>query len=81
MSQVAQRLAEMTGCKLVDGFKTRVFDEEILVVIIDCGGSQRFFIVFFKAFFGAIVIMSVVVRLIFFVTVHACKFSAILTSF
>ena len=43
MSQVAQRLAEMTGCKLVDGFKTRVFDEEILVVIIDCGGSRRFF--------------------------------------
>ena len=38
MSQVAQRLAEMTGCELVDGFKTRVPDDEILVVVIDCGG-------------------------------------------
>ena len=36
MSQVAQRLAEMTGCELVDGFKTRVPDDEILVVVIDC---------------------------------------------
>lgn len=39
MSQVAQRLAEMTGCELVDGFKTRVPDDEILVVVIDCGGK------------------------------------------
>lgn len=41
MSQVAQRLAEMTGCELVDGFKTRVPDDEILVVVIDCGGTLR----------------------------------------
>ena len=40
MSQVAQRLAEMTGCELVDGFKTRVPDDEILVVVIDCGGTR-----------------------------------------
>ena len=40
MSQVAQRLAEMTGCELVDGFKTRVPDDEILVVVIDCGGIR-----------------------------------------
>ena len=31
----------MTGCELVDGFKTRVPDDEILVVVIDCGGTLR----------------------------------------
>ncbi|MBQ3337829.1 MAG: PTS sorbitol transporter subunit IIB, partial [Selenomonadaceae bacterium] len=41
MSKVAERLAEMTGCELVDGFKTRVPDDEILVVVIDCGGTLR----------------------------------------
>ena len=41
MSPVAQRLAEMTGCELVDGFKTRVPDDEIAVVVIDCGGTLR----------------------------------------
>jgi len=40
MSKVAQTLAEMTGCELVDGFKTRVPDDEILVVVIDCGGTR-----------------------------------------
>ena len=30
MSKVAERLAEMTGCELVDGFKTRVPDDEII---------------------------------------------------
>ena len=43
MSKVAERLAEMTGCELVDGFKTRVPDDEILVVVIDCGGTFSFF--------------------------------------
>ena len=43
MSKVAQTLAEMTGCELVDGFKTRVPDDEILVVVIDCGGTLSFF--------------------------------------
>ena len=41
MSPVAQRLAEMTGCELIDGFKTRVPDDEIAVVVIDCGGTLR----------------------------------------
>ena len=41
MSPVAQRIAEMTGCELVDGFKTRVPDDEIAVVVIDCGGTLR----------------------------------------
>ena len=43
MSKVAQTLADMTGCELVDGFKTRVPDDEILVVVIDCGGTFSFF--------------------------------------
>ena len=40
-SPVAKRLAEMTGCELVDGFKTSVPDDEILAVVIDCGGTLR----------------------------------------
>ncbi|WP_232696650.1 PTS glucitol/sorbitol transporter subunit IIB [Brevibacillus daliensis] len=38
---IANKLAEITGCELVDGFKTKVPDEEIVVVIIDCGGTLR----------------------------------------
>lgn len=41
ISPVSQKLAEMTGCELVDGFKTSVPDEEILAVVIDCGGTLR----------------------------------------
>ena len=41
ISPVAKRLAEMTGCELVDGFKTSVPDAEILAVVIDCGGTLR----------------------------------------
>ena len=41
ISPVAKRLAEMTGCELVDGFKTSVPDDEILAVVIDCGGTAR----------------------------------------
>ena len=41
ISPVAKRLAEMTGCELVDGFKTSVPDDEILAVVIDCGGTLR----------------------------------------
>lgn len=41
ISPVARRVAEMTGCELVDGFKTKVPDEETLCVIIDCGGTLR----------------------------------------
>ena len=41
MSPVAQRIAEMTGCELIDGFKTRVPDDQIAVVVIDCGGTLR----------------------------------------
>ncbi len=41
LSPVSQKIAEMTGCDLVDGFKTKVPDDEILCVVIDCGGTLR----------------------------------------
>lgn len=41
ISPVSKRLAEMTGCELVDGFKTSVPDDEVLAVVIDCGGTLR----------------------------------------
>ena len=31
----------MTGCETVDGFSTGVPDEEILVAVVDCGGTAR----------------------------------------
>jgi len=41
ISEVAKELAEKTGCELVDGFKTRVPEDETLAVVIDCGGTLR----------------------------------------
>lgn len=41
ISPVAEKIAEMTGCTLVDGFKTKAPDNEILCVVIDCGGTLR----------------------------------------
>ncbi|HDK7176250.1 PTS sorbitol transporter subunit IIB [Clostridium sporogenes] len=41
ISDVAKKLEELTGCELVDGFKTKVPDDEIACVIIDCGGTLR----------------------------------------
>ncbi|OXS78654.1 PTS glucitol/sorbitol transporter subunit IIB [Domibacillus enclensis] len=38
---IADRIAELTGCELVDGFKTSVPESEMLCVIIDCGGTLR----------------------------------------
>ena len=38
---VAAKIAEMTGCPAVDGFSTGVPDNEILVAIVDCGGTAR----------------------------------------
>jgi PTS system glucitol/sorbitol-specific IIB component len=38
---VAVRLAELTGCELVDGFKRGVRDSEIACVVINCGGTLR----------------------------------------
>ncbi|WP_332633519.1 PTS glucitol/sorbitol transporter subunit IIB [Halalkalibacter flavus] len=38
---IAKKLADLTGAELVDGFKTKVPDEEMACVIIDCGGTLR----------------------------------------
>lgn len=38
---VAAKIAEMTGAEAVDGFSTRIPDEEILVAVVDCGGTAR----------------------------------------
>jgi PTS system glucitol/sorbitol-specific IIC component len=41
ISSVAEKIVELTGCILVDGFKTKVPDNEIACVVIDCGGTLR----------------------------------------
>ena len=38
---VAAKIAEMTGATPIDGFSTGVLDDEIMVVVIDCGGTAR----------------------------------------
>ena len=38
---VAAKIAEMTGCEAVDGFRSGVPDEEILLAVVDCGGTAR----------------------------------------
>lgn len=35
---IAAKIAEMTGAETVDGFKTTVPDEQVLVAVVDCGG-------------------------------------------
>lgn len=39
--QVVDRLQELTGCQVLDGFKTKAPDEELACVVIDCGGTLR----------------------------------------
>lgn len=38
---VAQRIADMTGARVVDAFKSSVPPEEMACVVIDCGGTAR----------------------------------------
>lgn len=38
---VARKIAELTGCQIVDGFKTSVPDDEVAVAVVDCGGTAR----------------------------------------
>lgn len=37
----AERIAELSGAELVNGFNTTVPDEEIMAAVIDCGGTLR----------------------------------------
>lgn len=38
---IAAKIAEMTGCEAIDGFKTAIPDDQILVAVVDCGGTAR----------------------------------------
>jgi PTS system glucitol/sorbitol-specific IIB component len=38
---VAQRIADLSGAEVVDGFRTRVPDEQVLAAVINCGGTAR----------------------------------------
>lgn len=39
--EIVEKIVNLTGCTPVNGFKTSVPDEEIFLVIIDCGGTLR----------------------------------------
>lgn len=38
---VAAKIAEMTGGEAVDGFSTGVPDDEVMIAVVDCGGTAR----------------------------------------
>lgn len=38
---VSQKIAELSGGRVVDGFATTVPDEEVMVAVVDCGGTAR----------------------------------------
>jgi len=38
---LAQKIAELTGGRTFDGFKSKAAFEEIAVAVIDCGGTAR----------------------------------------
>lgn len=38
---IIEKIVNLTGCSAVNGFKTSVPDEEIFMVVIDCGGTLR----------------------------------------
>lgn len=38
---IVDKIAELTGAEPVNGFQTSVPDEQIMVAIIDCGGTLR----------------------------------------
>ena len=41
VNPLAVKLGEMTGCEVIDGFKTTAPDNEIVAAVIDCGGTAR----------------------------------------
>ncbi len=38
---IADKIEDLTGCRVINGFKTSVPEEEIFLVIVDCGGTLR----------------------------------------
>ena len=38
---VAAKIAELTGGEAVDGWRTTLPDDEIMVAVVDCGGTAR----------------------------------------
>lgn len=38
---IAQRIADLSGAKAIDGFTTTVPDDQIFVAVVDCGGTAR----------------------------------------
>lgn len=39
--EIVEKIVNLTGCTAVNGFKTAVPEEQIFLVIIDCGGTLR----------------------------------------
>src|SRR5688572_12689871 len=39
--EVAQRIADLTGAEVVDGFRAPPPESEIAAVVVDCGGTAR----------------------------------------
>ena len=39
--EVAQRIADLTGAEVIDGFRAPPPESEIAAVIVDCGGTAR----------------------------------------
>ena len=39
--KIVEKIVNLTGCRAVNGFKSSVPEEEIFMVIIDCGGTLR----------------------------------------
>ncbi len=41
IEEVAKKIGELLGVEVVDGFKAGVPDEEVIVAVVDCGGTAR----------------------------------------
>lgn len=41
ISPISERIAELTGADIVDGFRTGAPDDEVIVAVVDCGGTAR----------------------------------------
>lgn len=41
ISPISKKIAELTGAEIVDGFKTGVPDDQVMVAVVDCGGTCR----------------------------------------